>query len=109
MSAARVLEWPSRAIRWRTRSSTGGSCPSAAARFGSSQTSRPLLAQPFDCRRASGRVSGQKLGGGQAHLVTDRSVAGDGLAGRSGGVRVGGGECLGGGQAHFVTDLTIAG
>ena len=55
-------------------------------------------------------VEGRELlGGRQAHLVTDRPVAGDSQAGRGGDPWVDGGELLGGGQADLVTDRSVAG
>jgi len=43
------------------------------------------------------------LGGGHPHLAADLFVAGDGQAGRSGGLRIDGGELLGGRQAYLAS------
>jgi hypothetical protein len=51
----------------------------------------------------------EQLGCGQAHLVTDRCVAGDGQAGWCGTVRVDVGEQLRGGQAHLIADRLVGG
>jgi hypothetical protein len=48
------------------------------------------------------------FGGGPAHLVTDRPVAGDSHAGRSSCARVDVGEQLGSGPAHLVADRLVA-
>jgi hypothetical protein len=44
-----------------------------------------------------------------ADLVTDRPVAGDGQAGRGGGLLAERGGLLGGGQARLVVDPLVAG
>ncbi len=58
------------------------------------------------CSRAN---VGEQLGGGQAHLVTHGTVAGDGQAGLGGTVRVAVGDQFGRGQADLVADGFVAG
>jgi hypothetical protein len=68
-------------------------------------------AQVDDVPVSSGSMGGggQQLGRGQAYLVTDSVVAGDGQAGLGGGTRVQRGQQLGRGQAYLVTDSVVAG
>jgi len=58
---------------------------------------------------SSAGVERRELRGGQAHLVTNLFVPGDGQAGRGGSARIDRGELLSGGQAHLITDLPVAG